>query len=109
VPKPSLARDLFDQIQTHSGHADSVAYLRDLINPAEPPTFETEFSISGPASVPATPRFRLKDGTVINLFVRDLPRFSVDIDLTYLSFDAREEALRNILAGRFITLSAQPR
>jgi predicted nucleotidyltransferase component of viral defense system len=29
--------------------------------------------------------FALKGGTAINLFVRDMPRFSVDIDLTYLA------------------------
>ena len=28
--------------------------------------------------------FSLKGGTAINLFVRDLPRLSVDIDLAYL-------------------------
>jgi len=28
--------------------------------------------------------FALKGGTAINLFVRELPRLSVDIDLTYL-------------------------
>ena len=28
--------------------------------------------------------FALKGGTAINLFYRDLPRLSVDIDLTYL-------------------------
>jgi predicted nucleotidyltransferase component of viral defense system len=28
--------------------------------------------------------FALKGGTAINLFYRDLPRYSVDIDLTYL-------------------------
>ena len=28
--------------------------------------------------------FALKGGTAINLFHRDLPRLSVDIDLTYL-------------------------
>ena len=28
--------------------------------------------------------FALKGGTAINLFVHDLPRLSVDIDLTYL-------------------------
>lgn len=27
--------------------------------------------------------FALKGGTAINLFIRDLPRLSVDIDLTY--------------------------
>lgn len=29
-------------------------------------------------------RFALKSGTAINLFERDLPRLSVDIDLTWL-------------------------
>lgn len=38
----------------------------------------------------------LKGGTAINMFVRDLPRLSVDIDLTYLPFDDRDEALNNI-------------
>jgi predicted nucleotidyltransferase component of viral defense system len=40
--------------------------------------------------------FALKGGTAINLFVRDLPRLSVDIDLTYLPVDPRETALDNI-------------
>lgn len=40
--------------------------------------------------------FALKGGTAINLFVRDMPRLSVDIDLTYLPFDDRETALQNI-------------
>ncbi|MEJ0063313.1 MAG: nucleotidyl transferase AbiEii/AbiGii toxin family protein [Alphaproteobacteria bacterium] len=39
--------------------------------------------------------FALKGGTAINLFVRDLPRLSVDIDLVYLPLDDRETALRN--------------
>jgi predicted nucleotidyltransferase component of viral defense system len=38
----------------------------------------------------------LKGGTAINLFVHDMPRFSIDIDLTYLPFDDRVEALRSI-------------
>ena len=38
----------------------------------------------------------MKGGTAINLFVHDMPRFSIDIDLTYLPFDDRGEALRNI-------------
>ncbi|CDN51172.1 nucleotidyl transferase AbiEii/AbiGii toxin family protein [Neorhizobium galegae] len=40
--------------------------------------------------------FALKGGTAINLFERDLPRLSVDIDLTYLPFDARDAALAAI-------------
>jgi hypothetical protein len=34
--------------------------------------------------------FALKGGTAINLFVRDLPRLSVDIDLVYLPIENRE-------------------
>ncbi len=35
--------------------------------------------------------FALKGGTAINLFVRDMPRLSVDIDLAYLPVDERRE------------------
>jgi hypothetical protein len=38
----------------------------------------------------------LKGGTAINLFVRDLPRLSVDIDLTYLPVEDRSTSLGNI-------------
>lgn len=37
--------------------------------------------------------FALKGGTAINLFVRDLPRLSVDIDLTYLPVFGRKKSL----------------
>lgn len=40
--------------------------------------------------------FALKGGTAINLFLRDMPRLSVDIDLTYLPINPREEALADI-------------
>jgi predicted nucleotidyltransferase component of viral defense system len=40
--------------------------------------------------------FALKGGTAINLFYRNLPRLSVDIDLLYIPMDDREEALKNI-------------
>ncbi len=43
--------------------------------------------------------FALKGGTAINLFVRDLPRLSVDIDLMYLPSHARIEALAGINAA----------
>jgi predicted nucleotidyltransferase component of viral defense system len=46
--------------------------------------------------VASEPCFALKGGTAINLFVRDLPRLSVDIDLTYLPIDGREESLSRI-------------
>ncbi|MBN1604141.1 MAG: nucleotidyl transferase AbiEii/AbiGii toxin family protein [Chitinispirillaceae bacterium] len=43
--------------------------------------------------------FALKGGTAINLFVRDMPRLSVDIDLVYLPDDSRERALQNSQAA----------
>jgi len=43
--------------------------------------------------------FALKGGTAINLFVRDMPRLSVDIDLNYLPVAPRAESLLAIDAG----------
>jgi predicted nucleotidyltransferase component of viral defense system len=43
--------------------------------------------------------FALKGGTAINLFVRDMPRLSVDIDLTYLPVQPRAESLAEIDAA----------
>ncbi len=40
--------------------------------------------------------FALKGGTAINLFYRDMPRLSVDIDLTYLPVADRESSLKDI-------------
>ena len=37
--------------------------------------------------------FALKGGTAINLFIRDMPRLSVDVDLTYLPIEPREKSL----------------
>lgn len=42
------------------------------------------------------PDFALKGGTAINLFYRDMPRLSVDIDLTYVPLDDRATALAKI-------------
>ncbi len=43
--------------------------------------------------------FALKGGTAINLFVRNMPRLSVDIDLTYLPVQPRAESLAAISAA----------
>jgi predicted nucleotidyltransferase component of viral defense system len=43
--------------------------------------------------------FALKGGTAINLFIRDMPRLSVDIDLTYLPVKPRDESLAEIDAA----------
>ena len=43
--------------------------------------------------------FALHGGTAINLFVRNMPRVSVDIDLTYLPIEDRQTSLKNIAAA----------
>lgn len=43
--------------------------------------------------------FALKGGTAINLFIRNMPRLSVDIDLTFLPVAGREESLVAIKAA----------
>ncbi len=40
--------------------------------------------------------FALKGGTAINLFLRDMPRLSVDIDLTYVPVQPRRQSLAAI-------------
>ena len=40
--------------------------------------------------------FALHGGTAINLFVKDMPRLSVDLDLTYLPIENRSATLSNI-------------
>jgi hypothetical protein len=43
--------------------------------------------------------FALKGGTAINLFVRNMPRLSVDLDLTYLPIEDRDKSLTEIDAA----------
>jgi predicted nucleotidyltransferase component of viral defense system len=40
--------------------------------------------------------FAMHGGTAINLFVRDMPRLSVDIDLTYVPIEERATSLKHI-------------
>lgn len=57
------------------------------------------------------PRFALKGGTAINLFEHDLPRLSVDIDLTWLpmqDFDTDADQIAASLARLAAGLSAPP-
>ena len=53
--------------------------------------------------------FALKGGTAINLFYRDMPRLSVDIDLTYLPVADREKSLQDIdeTLGRIMSAIAE--
>jgi predicted nucleotidyltransferase component of viral defense system len=41
--------------------------------------------------------FALHGGTAINLFVRDMPRLSIDIDLTYIPIEDRKTSFKNIV------------
>ena len=43
--------------------------------------------------------FALKGGTAINLFLRNMPRLSVDLDLVYVPVEARDISLSNIDAA----------
>ena len=47
----------------------------------------------------AEPSFALKGGTAINLFVRNMPRLSVDIDLTYLPVEERSASAAAVKAA----------
>jgi hypothetical protein len=40
--------------------------------------------------------FALHGGTAINLFVRNMPRLSIDIDLTYIPIENRQSSLKHI-------------
>jgi predicted nucleotidyltransferase component of viral defense system len=42
--------------------------------------------------------FAVHGGTAINLFVKNMLRYSVDVDLTYIPLESRETSLRNINA-----------
>jgi predicted nucleotidyltransferase component of viral defense system len=42
------------------------------------------------------PDFAVQGGTAINLFVKNMARYSVDVDLTYLPIKNREESLQEI-------------
>src|SRR5271170_1943949 len=47
-----------------------------------------------------TPHFAMKGGTAINLFIEDMPRLSVDIDVVFTDHQAtRDAALKSISSG----------
>jgi len=43
--------------------------------------------------------FALHGGTAINLFIREMPRLSVDIDLTYIPIEDRSTSLKSIVTA----------
>lgn len=55
-----------------------------------------ELLIQAIPEIAKEPCFALHGGTAINLFIRNMPRLSVDIDLTYVPLEDRETSLKNI-------------
>src|SRR5690606_35930612 len=93
--------------QAHAGQGRQVRpYLRDhrpqgtgrgvLMAFADTYRKQVALLIRTLPSVAAEECFAMKGGTAINLFVRDLPRLSVDIDLTYLPVQDRATSLAAI-------------
>lgn len=60
---------------------------------------QVELLVNAIPAIASEDAFALKGGTAINLFYRDMPRLSVDIDLTYLPLDERSVALASIDAA----------
>lgn len=57
---------------------------------------EAKLMLESIPSVASESCFALKGGTAINFFVRNMPRLSVDIDLTYLPVEDRATSLTHI-------------
>jgi predicted nucleotidyltransferase component of viral defense system len=70
-----------------------------MIMPDSPYSRQVRLLVSVLPMVGREACFALKGGTAINLFVRDMPRLSVDIDLAFLPMGDRAEALREIDAA----------
>ncbi len=67
---------------------------------------QAEFMLRLIPHITAERCFAIKGGTAINFFIRDMPRLSVDIDLTYVPIEGREDSLKNIsMALKRITAS----
>jgi len=70
--RPSIAASLFDEVFAHPGHADSVAYLRAMVN-SNPPTVETEHLDFKSASLNGAP---IPDGDVKKAWSEALAGFA---------------------------------
>lgn len=53
------------------------------------------------------PMFALKGGTAINLFVQDMPRLSVDLDLVYTDHQAERDAALAAISSELLALQAE--
>lgn len=55
----------------------------------------------------ASPLFALKGGSAINLFVRDMPRLSVDLDLVYVPWQTPRDGALAAIKAELATISAR--
>lgn len=69
------------------------------LNPQSPYYQQVKLLVQVLPTIAQEDVFALKGGTAINLFVRDFPRLSVDIDLAYLPLEPRQTALANAHAA----------
>jgi len=67
-----------------------------MITPDNPYYRQVQLLVRVLPAIAAEGCFALKGGTAINLFVRDLPRLSVDIDLAFLPITEFDVARRQI-------------
>ena len=51
--------------------------------------------------------FAIHGGTAINMFLKDLPRYSVDIDLTYIPLADRHTSLEDMICFGIIGLNTK--
>lgn len=70
-----------------------------MITPASPYFAQVQLLVTVLPMVARERCFALKGGTAINLFVRDMPRLSVDIDLAFVPIGDRALALEEIGAA----------
>jgi hypothetical protein len=55
-----------------------------------------------------TPHFAIKGGTALNLFLHDLPRLSVDIDVVFTNHSLGREAALQAIAAELSAISQKP-
>lgn len=70
--------------------------METVLDPNNPYFKQVQLLVSVLPLLQAHPVFALKGGTAINLFIRNLPRLSVDIDLAYEPINNRDQSMHDI-------------
>ena len=77
------------------------------MNPAYIDTVRLLLAIA--PAVFASGRFAMKGGTALNLFVQDMPRLSVDIDLVFLDYRLDRKAALETISAELATMKTDLR